>query len=111
MKRMFSLLVITLIVAALTASAQTRVCQNVGGVLMTNIALMPYGPEGATNLGPAFGDLAGSIVATEIKTSPITFQGSMISGSLEGWIPTRPHSSGDHTPFRASLKPEKWMKV
>jgi hypothetical protein len=74
MKRMFVLLVGALTIAALPLSAQVRHCENVGGVLMTNINLLPYGPEGGTNLGPVFGDLAGSVAATEINTSPITFQ-------------------------------------
>jgi len=35
-------------------------CQPVGGALMTNIGAI----AGVTNLGPAFGDLAGSVAAT-----------------------------------------------
>ena len=74
MKRNFVLFVLAFTIAVLPARAQQRHCQDVGGVLTTNINLLPYGPEGGTNLGPVFGDLAGSVAATEINTSPITFQ-------------------------------------
>jgi len=43
-------------------------CVPVGGMLMTNIGVIPFGPHGATNLGPVTGDLAGSVAATPIAT-------------------------------------------
>jgi len=43
-------------------------CVPVGGALMTNIGVIPFGPVGATNMGPATGDLAGSVAATPIAT-------------------------------------------
>jgi hypothetical protein len=60
MKRMFVLFVVALTIAALPVSAQPRHCEKVGGVLMTNIGAI----AGQTNLGPVFGDLAGSVAAT-----------------------------------------------
>ena len=77
MKRIFVLLVIVLTVAAVAARGQGRHCEHVGGVLMTNINEIPYGPlapDAATNLGPVFGDLAGGVTATEVSQSPLTFQ-------------------------------------
>jgi hypothetical protein len=77
MKRMIALLVIVLTMALLPGFAQRHHCDTVGGVLMTNINEIPYGPyapDAATNLGPVFGDLAGSVTATEVSASPITFQ-------------------------------------
>ena len=44
----------------LTVSAWARQCEDVGGVLMTNIGAI----AGQTNLGPVFGDLPGSVAAT-----------------------------------------------
>jgi hypothetical protein len=44
----------------LTAPAWAKECQAVGGMLMTNIGAI----EDVTNLGPATGDLQGSIAAT-----------------------------------------------
>ena len=43
-------------------------CVPVGGMLMTNIGVIPFGPYGVTNLGPVTGDLAGSVAATPIAT-------------------------------------------
>jgi len=43
-------------------------CVPVGGMLMTNIGVIPFGPHGATNLGPVTGDLAGSVAATPIAS-------------------------------------------
>jgi len=41
------------------------ICQHVGGVLMTNInAIALPTAENGTNLGPVYGDLAGSVAAT-----------------------------------------------
>ena len=56
--------VIVLLTIALAASlpvcAQSGQCQAVGGVLMTNIGAIT---DGGINLGPVFGDLAGSVAA------------------------------------------------
>jgi hypothetical protein len=54
-----SVLVATVILAV-AAVSQTSRCTPVGGVLMTNIGAI----AGQTNLGPAFGDLQGSVAAT-----------------------------------------------
>jgi hypothetical protein len=53
---------ITAVVIAqlITAPAWAGECQNVGGMLMTNIGAI----EGVTNLGPVTGDLQGSVAAT-----------------------------------------------
>lgn len=86
MKRMFVLIVIVLTMAALPAFAQRHRCEKVGGVLMTTINEVPYGPyapDAATNLGPVFGDLAGSVTATEVNTSPITFQHQWVTTAGE----------------------------
>jgi len=48
-------------------------CTPVGGVLMTNIGAIPFGPYGATNLGPVFGDLAGSVAATPIAPPAVGY--------------------------------------
>jgi hypothetical protein len=59
----FSLLAFSptsLISLAPTAHAQKTTCVSVGGELMTNIDAI----AGQTNLGPVFGDLAGSVAAT-----------------------------------------------
>jgi len=53
-------------VAVAAAPLESSQCKPVGGVLMTNIGTIPFGPNGATNLGPVFGDLAGSVAATPI---------------------------------------------
>src|SRR5271157_444748 len=46
-------------------SMTVSVCENVGGVLFTNInaIALPSAANG-TNLGPVFGDLKGSVAAT-----------------------------------------------
>jgi hypothetical protein len=59
MYRKLSLIGLVLIVVSIPVLAQTR-CDKVGGVLMTNIGAI----AGETNLGPVFGDLAGSVAAT-----------------------------------------------
>jgi hypothetical protein len=51
------------------AAAQAKVCNAVGGVLMTNIGAI----GGEYNLGPVFGDLAGSVAANVIGASGGTF--------------------------------------
>ncbi len=73
MRRALCRIAIVLILLALPLWAQDH-CQQVSGVLMTNIGTMPLGPISGTNLGPVFGDLAGSVAATQINDSPIQFQ-------------------------------------
>ena len=46
--------------AALPAWAENSHCEQIGGVVMTNIGAI----AGVTNLGPAFGDLQGAVAAT-----------------------------------------------
>lgn len=65
MKRILVPIVIVVITAALPSFSQPRHCENVGGVLMTNIGAI----AGETNLGPVFGDLAGSVAATILGTN------------------------------------------
>jgi hypothetical protein len=60
MKRNAFLLAISLVISTLPVWGQPRRCENVGGVLMTNIGAI----AGVTNLGPVSGDLAGSVAAT-----------------------------------------------
>ena len=48
------------------AQDEHSVCVPVGGALMTNIGAI----AGATNLGPASGDLAGSVAATILGQNP-----------------------------------------
>jgi hypothetical protein len=61
----FALLVVLLAIGSLPAWAQNPHCEQVSGVLMTNInaIALPTAKNG-TNLGPVFGDLAGSVAAT-----------------------------------------------
>ena len=53
----YAVLVLTLAIASPVAQAAT--CEDVGGVLMTNIAAI----DATYNLGPVFGDLEGSVAA------------------------------------------------
>ena len=93
MKRILVLAVIVLMTATVPATAQRHHCESVSGSLITNISLIPFGPVG-TNLGPAFGDLAGSVAATITSTSPFTVQ--------HYWVAT----NGDTINFKpALLKP------
>jgi hypothetical protein len=46
--------------AARPAWAENSHCEQIGGVVMTNIGAI----AGVTNLGPAFGDLQGAVAAT-----------------------------------------------
>ncbi len=66
MKRIgFVLFVVLTFCLALPAWGQNQNphCQKVAGVLTTNIGTIPYGTTPGTNLGPVFGDLAGSVAA------------------------------------------------
>jgi hypothetical protein len=65
MKRTGLILVMVLSVL-LTAPAWAGQCEDVGGVLMTNIGAI----AGQTNLGPVFGDLQGSVAATIVGQDP-----------------------------------------
>lgn len=48
------------VIASVPVLAQPGRCEKLGGVLMTNIGAI----AGETNLGPVFGDLAGSVAAS-----------------------------------------------
>ena len=52
---------------SLPVCAQSGQCQSVGGVLMTNIGAIT---DGGINLGPVFGDLAGSVAAKILSANP-----------------------------------------
>jgi hypothetical protein len=54
------LLSVVCLFAARSAWAENPHCEQVGGVLMTNIGAI----AGVTNLGPVFGDLQGAVTAT-----------------------------------------------
>jgi len=60
MKYSFLVLLTITLVLSIPAFAQQGPCQPVGGVLMTNIGAIT---DGGINLGPVFGDLAGSVAA------------------------------------------------
>jgi hypothetical protein len=51
---------------SIPAGAQPGQCQPVGGVLMTNIGAIT---DGAINLGPVVGDLAGSVAAKIVSAN------------------------------------------
>jgi len=59
------LFVILALAATLPVCAQSAGCVPVGGVLMTNIGAI----GGAYNLGPVFGDLAGSVAANIVSAN------------------------------------------
>ena len=63
--------VVVLLTIALAVSlpvcAQSGRCESVGGVLMTNIGAIT---DGGINLGPVFGDLAGSVAAKILSQNP-----------------------------------------
>ncbi len=63
MNRILRYLALVLVFLAVRTWAQDN-CQKVGGVLMTDIGAI----AGQTNLGPVFGDLAGSVGATVVGT-------------------------------------------
>ncbi len=80
--RCFILLCLVILSMAISLPAWNG-CQKVGGVLMTNIGTLPYGPLSGTNLGPVFGDLAGSVAATQINNNPIQFQHYWVTATGE----------------------------
>lgn len=53
-------------IAMAQSSDPDLTCSHVGGALMTNIGAV----AGITNLGPVFGDLAGSVAATILGQNP-----------------------------------------
>ena len=67
---------LTAVAEAETASSH---CVPVGGALMTNIGAI----AGVTNLGPATGDLAGSLAATILGQNNNGSTTSNITGSLQ----------------------------
>lgn len=75
------LLSVLVLFAAFPAWAENPHCQQVGGVLMTNIGSIPFGPHGATNLGPVFGDLAGSVAATPIAPPAVGYHHYWVTSS------------------------------
>jgi hypothetical protein len=80
------------------ADSQNGLCVPVGGALMTNIGAI----AGETNLGPVFGDLAGSVAATILGENPdgtfnlqhywVTAAGDTITFSVAVLHPTYPTS-------------------
>ncbi len=60
---LFGILTMTLVMCLPIAQAAT--CEDVGGVLMTNIAAV----DSTYNLGPVFGDLQGSVAAKIISVN------------------------------------------
>ena len=75
------LLSVLLLFVAFPAWADNPHCEQVGGVLMTNIGVIPFGSPEGTNLGPVFGDLKGS-VAAEYKGN-LTFHHYWVTASGE----------------------------
>ncbi len=76
MKRIGLVLFVVIVLgAALPAWAQNQNphCQKVGGVLMTNIGAI----DGTYNLGPVFGDLAGSVGAKFLSYDLNTGKGTV----------------------------------
>ena len=59
-----------LVFAVFPTWAQNPHCEQVGGVLMTNIGAIKVPSPQGTNLGPVFGDLAGSVAATILGQNP-----------------------------------------
>jgi hypothetical protein len=69
--RTFVLLLVLSVATSLSAWADNPHCEQVGGVLMTNINAIPLPSAiNGTNLGPVFGDLAGSVAATILGPDP-----------------------------------------
>jgi hypothetical protein len=64
--RRFYLTMTMALAAAFPICAQSQLCAPVGGELMTNIGLI----NGVYNLGPVFGDLAGSVAAQILSQNP-----------------------------------------
>src|ERR1700682_5374698 len=85
-------------IAMAQGSDQDTSCTNVGGALMTNIGAV----AGVTNLGPVFGDLAGSVAATILGQNAdgtfnvqhywVTASGETIKLKVAVLVPTFPTS-------------------
>ncbi|HVO63005.1 MAG TPA: hypothetical protein VMT53_18895 [Terriglobales bacterium] len=56
---------LVLVLALAVPVAQAAICEDVGGVLMTNIAAI----DATYNLGPVFGDLQGSVAAKIVSVN------------------------------------------
>jgi hypothetical protein len=71
--RKISILLASLLAVIITfppnAAGQAKVCHQVGGVLMTDVGAI----DGVYNLGPVFGDLAGSVAAKVLGSDGKTF--------------------------------------
>lgn len=77
---------------------QTQICTPIAGTLFTDIGFLPMGPMG-TNLGQAWGDLAGPLAATILGEEP-TGKGGFVCQHY--WIT----SSGEKMSFNPGwLKP------
>jgi hypothetical protein len=86
-------------VAMAQSSYSDLTCTDVGGALMTNIGAV----AGVTNLGPVFGDLAGSVAATILGQNPdrtfnvqhywVTAAGDTIKLKVVVLSPTYPSSN------------------
>ena len=102
-KRALTILTVSILVLPLAALAQEQVanfnCTPVGGALMTNIGAI----AGVTNLGPVFGDLAGSVAATILGQNAngtynvqhywVTAAGDTITLNVAVLTPTYPTSN------------------
>jgi hypothetical protein len=85
-------------VASRSVDAKLSACVPVGGALMTNIGAI----AGVTNLGPVFGDLAGSVAATILGQNSngtynvqhywVTVAGETITLNVAVLTPTYPAS-------------------
>lgn len=85
-------------VAMAQSDDPNAICTHVGGALMTNIGVV----AGVTNLGPVFGDLAGSVAATILGQNAngtfnvqhywVTAAGDTLKLKVAVLIPTYPSS-------------------
>ncbi len=87
MYRVVCAVALVLFLVSVSATAQPGRCEKVGGVLMTNIGTIPTGASGTNigdgNVGPAFGDLAGSVTAVMVNNNPFQFQHYWVTASGE----------------------------
>jgi hypothetical protein len=87
------------------AFADSPKCVPVGGALMTNIGAIAVPSPGGTNLGPVFGDLAGSVAATILGENAngsynvqhywVTAAGDTITFAVAVLYPTYPIAGND----------------
>ena len=97
-KRSGLVLSVFLLFAVFPVRAQNPHCEQVGGVLMTNIGAIKVPSPQGTNLGPVFGDLAGSVAATILGQNPdgtfnvqhywVTASGETINFDVAHLVPT-----------------------